>query len=101
MKTKEELMAIKEEVVQVKGKLAALTEEEMAQVVGGVEDELLAKYLKGIGSKVGDLLVDHGSGCELPLDSTCDYDKAEDLLIVKREKDQADVKPTMESLYEK
>ena len=101
MKTKEELMAIKEEVVQVKGKLAALTEEEMAQVVGGVEDELLAKYLKGIGSKVGDLLVDHGSGSELSLDSTCDYDKAENLLIIKREKDQADVKPTMESLYEK
>ena len=101
MKTKEELMAIKEEVVQVKGKLAALTEEEMAQVVGGVEDELLAKYLKKIVSKVGDLLVDHGSGSELTLDSTCDYDKAENLLIVKREKDQADVKQTMESLYEK
>ena len=101
MKTKEELMAIKEEVVQVKGKLAALTEEEMAQLFGGAADEKLARYLRNIGPKKGDLLVDHGTGTQLTLDSTCEYDKAESLLIVKRDKDQTDVKPMMESLYEK
>ena len=101
MKTKKELTAIKEEVAVVEGKLSALTEEEMAQVFGGAADEKLARYLRNIGPKKGDLLVDHGTGAKLTLDSTCEYDKAESLLIVKREKDQADVKPTMESLYEK
>ena len=37
MKTKEELNAIKEEVVTVSKKLTKLTEEEMKQVTGGVE----------------------------------------------------------------
>ena len=36
MKTKEELNAIKKEVEELKGKLAELTEEELAQVSGGV-----------------------------------------------------------------
>ena len=37
MKTKEELNAIKEEVENVNKKLAELTEEELAQVAGGVD----------------------------------------------------------------
>ena len=36
MKTKEELCALKEEVEAINRKLAELTEEELAQVVGGV-----------------------------------------------------------------
>ena len=36
MKTKEELNALKEEVETVSKKLAELTEEELAQVAGGV-----------------------------------------------------------------
>ena len=38
MKTKEELNALKEEVETVSKKLAELTEEELAQVVGGTEN---------------------------------------------------------------
>ena len=38
MKTKEELNAIKEEVETLNKKLAELTEDELKQVVGGVED---------------------------------------------------------------
>ena len=37
MKTKEELNALKEEVETLNKKLAELTEEELAQVSGGVE----------------------------------------------------------------
>ena len=37
MKTKEELTALKEEVETLNQKLAELTEEELAQVSGGVE----------------------------------------------------------------
>ena len=36
MKTKEELNALKEEVEAIKKKLAELTDEELAQVAGGV-----------------------------------------------------------------
>ena len=86
MKTKEELTAIKEDVATLEGKLSALTEEKMAQVFGGAADEKLARYLRNIGPKKGDLLVDHGTGTQLTLDSTCEYDKAESLLIVKRER---------------
>ena len=38
MKTKEELNALKEEVETLNKKLAELTEEELEQVSGGVED---------------------------------------------------------------
>lgn len=38
MKTKEELNALKKEVKAVREKLAELTEEELAQVVGGLSD---------------------------------------------------------------
>ena len=38
MKTKEELNALKEEVEALNKKLAELTEEELAQVTGGVVD---------------------------------------------------------------
>ena len=37
-KTKEELNALKEEVEALNKKLAELTEEELAQVTGGVDD---------------------------------------------------------------
>ena len=43
MKTKEELNALKEEVETVSGKLHELTEEELAQVLGGVEPGSSAK----------------------------------------------------------
>ena len=39
MKTPEELNTLKEEVENLKEKLAGLTEEEMKQVVGGAESE--------------------------------------------------------------
>ena len=43
MKTKEELNALKEEVETVNKKLAELTEEELAQVSGGNEED--KKYI--------------------------------------------------------
>ena len=49
MKTKEELNAIKEEVEAVNEKLAELTEEELAQVNGGVvRSDLLTMRMFGI-----------------------------------------------------
>ena len=48
MKTKEELNAIKEEVEALSKKLAELSEEELAQVVGGVAG------LSGAPKKKGD-----------------------------------------------
>ena len=43
MKTKEELNALKEEVEAVNEKLQELTDEEIAQVTGGIDKEFLAK----------------------------------------------------------
>ena len=43
MKTKEELKALKEEVETLNKKLAELTDEELAQVSGGLPQELLAR----------------------------------------------------------
>ena len=42
MKTKEELNALKEEVENLSKKLAELTEEELAQVTGGVAPDLFS-----------------------------------------------------------
>ena len=47
MKTKEELNALKEEVEAVNKKLAELTEEELEQVSGGIDFNLL-RTLMGI-----------------------------------------------------
>ena len=44
MKTKEELDALKEEVEAVNEKLAELTEEEIAQVTGGVDPDQLGSW---------------------------------------------------------
>ena len=43
-KTKEELNALKEEVEAVNEKLAELTEEELAQVTGGVDPDPLGSW---------------------------------------------------------
>ena len=43
MKTKEELNTLKEEVEAVNEKLQELTDEEIAQVTGGIDKEFLAK----------------------------------------------------------
>ena len=45
MKTKEELNALKEEVETVSKKLHELTEEELAQVSGGVVPDFIFKYV--------------------------------------------------------
>ena len=46
MKTKEELNALKEEVETVSKKLHELTEEELAQVAGGLDPDVVgAKFL--------------------------------------------------------
>ena len=42
-KTKEELNAIKKEVEAVNEKLRELTDDELAQVTGGIDKEFLAK----------------------------------------------------------
>lgn len=46
MKTKEELYALKEEVETLNKKLAELNEDELAQVVGGLDNEHLNFYDK-------------------------------------------------------
>ena len=48
MKTKEELNALKEEVENVNKKLAELTEDELAQVSGGVLNGTAVSNLKGM-----------------------------------------------------
>ncbi len=48
MKTKEELKEIKEEVENVNKKLCELTEEELAQVSGGVAPHTLIDYIKHV-----------------------------------------------------
>ena len=45
MKSKEELNALKEEVENLNKKLAELTEEELAQVTGGVSKEAIFKVI--------------------------------------------------------
>ena len=44
MKTKEELNALKEELENMNKKLADLTEEELAQVAGGVQPDTEQRY---------------------------------------------------------
>ena len=56
MKTKEELNALKEEVETLNKKLQELTEEELAQVSGGVGFRIVAKYDNVV---IGDELVLH------------------------------------------
>ena len=48
MKTKEELNALKEEVETLNEKLAELTEEELAQVTGGVLNGTAVSNLQGM-----------------------------------------------------
>ena len=55
MKTKEELNAIKEEVEAVRGKLAELSEEELAEVAGGA-------YNYNRDGSLVDSLIDHSGG---------------------------------------
>ena len=52
MKTKEELNALKEEVETLNKKLAELTEEELAQVVGGVDFGDLGDRVFGLSSSI-------------------------------------------------
>ena len=54
MKTKEELNEIKEEVETVSRKLRELTEEELAQVTGGVMPVIFAQMLISIAPTVSD-----------------------------------------------
>ena len=61
-----------------------LNEKDLDNVVGGSD---LEKYLKQVtGNDKNKILVDEGTGKELKLDSTIDYDKADNLIIIKREK---------------
>ena len=53
MKTKEELNALKEEVETLNKKLAELTEEELAQVSGGVLPDDLKLVLELPGAEFG------------------------------------------------
>ena len=46
MKTKEELNALKEEIENLKGKLAELSEDELTLVIGGAESLYLVKCEK-------------------------------------------------------
>ena len=52
MKTKEELNALKEEVKAVNRKLQELTEEELAQVSGGVDFGDLGDRVFGLSSSI-------------------------------------------------
>ena len=54
-KTKEELNKLKEDVEAVNEKLSELTEDELAQVTGGIDKEFLAKKSQWIfGGEHGD-----------------------------------------------
>ena len=53
MKTKEELNAIKEEIETLNEKLAELTEEELAQVNGGLEYKIAFRPVGGFVSQPG------------------------------------------------
>ncbi len=49
----------------------------------------LEKYLKSLAGKdKNKLLVDYGTGVKLDLDNTIDYEKSDNLIILKREKDK-------------
>ena len=50
MKTKEELKTLKEEVETLNKKLAELTDEELAQVSGGVVPDLYNELVSGAGT---------------------------------------------------
>ena len=75
MKTKEDLTALREEVEALGEKLAELSDDELAEVSGGVdENTILSKYLKKIAPDKSKTLVDKG-GSTLSFDSTVDIDR--------------------------
>ena len=75
MKTKEDLTALREEVEALGEKLAELSDDELAEVSGGVdENTILSKYLKKIAPDKSKILVDKG-GSTLSFDSTVDIDR--------------------------
>ena len=52
---------------------------------------VLDKYLKTIVEKDKDKnMIDYGTGVQLDLNPSVDYDKNENLLIIKREKEKAE-----------
>ena len=62
-----------------------LNDKDLNNVAGGSD---LDKYLKSISGQDKDkMLVDYGTGVALDLNPSVDYDKLENLIIVKREKD--------------
>ena len=66
-----------------------LDNKNLNDITGGSND--LEKYLKSLVGKDKDKnLVDYGTGVQLDLNPSIDYDKKENLLIVKREKEKAE-----------
>lgn len=66
-----------------------LNNNNLNDIAGGSTD--LEKYLKSLVGKDKDKnLVDYGTGVQLDLNPSIDYDKKENLLIVKREEEKAE-----------
>lgn len=66
-----------------------LDNKNLNDIAGGSTD--LEKYLKSLVGKDKDKnLVDYGTGVQLDLNPSVDYDKNENLLIIKREKEKAE-----------
>ena len=75
MKTKEELTALREELEAVSKKLAELSEEELAEVSGGIDkDTSLSGYLRRIAPDKNRILVDKDDGEKLSLKSSVGLD---------------------------
>lgn len=76
MKTKEDLTALREEVEALGEKLAELSEDELAEVSGGIDkDTSLSGYLKRIAPNKNRILVDKDDGQKLSLNNSTGIDK--------------------------
>lgn len=75
MKTKEELTALREEVEALGENLAELSEDELAEVSGGIDkDTSLSGYLKRIVPDKSRILVDKDDGQKLSLNNSTGID---------------------------
>ena len=76
MKTKEDLTALREEVEALGEKLAELSEDELAEVSGGIDkDASLSGYLRRIAPNKNRILVDKDDGQKLSLNNSTGIDK--------------------------
>ena len=68
-------------------RIKEISDEMLEDVTGGTgNDELLEKYLKELEKSNKDTMVDKGPESGLDLNPAVNYDKSENLIIVKREK---------------